>query len=35
VWKSGKGRLIFTIAGGKVSRIAGGKVPWVLQQECV
>jgi hypothetical protein len=35
VWKSGKGRLIFTIVGGKVSRIAGGKVPWVLQQECV
>jgi hypothetical protein len=34
VWKSHKGRLIFSIAGGRVSRIVGGKVPWVLQQEC-
>jgi hypothetical protein len=35
VWKAHKGRLIFTIVNGKVSRIAGGTVPWVLQQECV
>jgi hypothetical protein len=35
VWNSGKGRLIFTIVSGKVSRIAGGKVPWILQDECV
>jgi len=34
VWKSHKGRLIFTIVNGKVARIVGGKVPWVLQQEC-
>ena len=35
IWKRGKGRLMFTIGGGKVLAIAGGKVPWVLQQECV
>jgi hypothetical protein len=35
VWKSHKGRLIFSIANGRVTRIAGGLVPWVLQQECV
>jgi hypothetical protein len=35
VWKSHKGRLIFSIANGRVTRIAGGRVPWVLQQECV
>jgi hypothetical protein len=34
VWKSHRGRLIFSIVNGKVSRIVGGKVPWVLQQEC-
>jgi hypothetical protein len=34
VWKSHKGRLIFSIVNGKVAKIAGGKVPWVLQQEC-
>jgi hypothetical protein len=34
VWKSHKGRLIFSISGGRVFRIAGGTVPWVLQQEC-
>ena len=33
--RRGKGRLIFTIVNKKVSRIAGGTVPWVLQQECV
>ena len=35
IWKRGKGRLMFTIGGGKVLAIAGGRVPWVLQQECV
>jgi hypothetical protein len=35
VARKGKGRLIFTIANKRVSRIAGGTVPWVLQQECV
>ena len=35
IWKRGKGRLMFTIGGGKVLAIAGGPVPWVLQQECV
>jgi hypothetical protein len=35
VWKAHKGRLIFSIANGRVHRIAGGRVPWVLQQECV
>ena len=35
IWKHGKGRLMFTIGGGKVLAIAGGPVPWVLQQECV
>jgi hypothetical protein len=34
VWKSHRGRLIFSMANGRVSRIVGGKVPWVLQQEC-
>lgn len=34
VWKRGKGRLMFTIANGKVDAIAGGPAPWVLQQEC-
>jgi hypothetical protein len=34
IWKSHKGRLIFTIVNGRVARIVGGKVPWVLQQEC-
>jgi hypothetical protein len=35
VWKRGKGRLIFMVAQGRVYRIAGGRAPWVLQQECV
>jgi hypothetical protein len=35
VWKSKRGRLIFTIINGKVTAIAGGRVPEVLQQECV
>jgi hypothetical protein len=35
VWKVHRGRLIFTIVNGRVSRIAGGTAPWALQQECV
>jgi hypothetical protein len=35
VWKVKRGRLIFTIVGGKVSAMAGGTAPWALQQECV
>jgi hypothetical protein len=35
IWKRGKGRLMFTIGNGKVLAIAGGPVPFVLQQECV
>lgn len=31
----GKYRLVFTIAGRKVSRIAGGRGRYALQQECV
>jgi hypothetical protein len=33
--RKGKNRLIFTIAQGRVSAIAGGTIPWALQQECV
>ena len=35
IWKRGNGRLVFTIGGKKVIAIAGGPMPWVLQQECV
>jgi hypothetical protein len=35
VWKVHRGRLIFTIVGGKVTTMAGGTAPWALQQECV
>ncbi|HWM11157.1 MAG TPA: hypothetical protein VNO82_17505 [Solirubrobacteraceae bacterium] len=35
IWKRGKGRLIFSVAQGRVYRITGGRTPWVLQQECV
>jgi hypothetical protein len=34
VWKSHRGRLIFTIINGKVTNMAGGRAPWVLYQEC-
>jgi hypothetical protein len=34
IWKRGNGRLVFTIGGNRVVEIAGGPVPWVLQQEC-
>jgi hypothetical protein len=35
IWKRGNRRLVFTIGGKKVIAIAGGPMPWVLQQECV
>jgi hypothetical protein len=35
VKRRGDYRLIFTIVNKRVSRIAGGQAPWVLQQECV
>ena len=35
IWKRGKGRLIFSVAQGRVYRMAGGRAPWVLQMECV
>jgi len=35
IWKRGKGRLMFTIRNKRVAEIAGGRVPFVLQQECV
>jgi hypothetical protein len=35
VKRKGRLRLIFTIVNHRVSRIAGGKAPWALQQECV
>lgn len=35
VSRKGKFRLIFTIVNKRVSRIAGGRAPWALQQECV
>jgi hypothetical protein len=35
IWKRGNGRLMFTIRNKRVAEIAGGPVPFVLQQECV
>ena len=35
IWKRGTGRLVFTINNKRVGAIAGGPVPFVLQQECV
>jgi len=35
IWKKGRGRLLFSVANGKVYAITGGKTPWVLQGECV
>jgi len=35
IYKRGKGRLIFKVAQGRVYRMAGGRMPWVLQEECV
>jgi hypothetical protein len=35
VYRTGRHRLIFSVAQGRVYRISGGRAPWVLQQECV
>ena len=35
IWRRGKGRLIFSLAQGRVYRIAGGRAPWALWMECV
>jgi hypothetical protein len=35
IWKRGRGRLIFSLAQGRVFKIAGGRMPEVLQMECV
>jgi hypothetical protein len=35
VFRTGRHRLIFSVAQGRVYRISGGRAPWVLQQECV
>jgi hypothetical protein len=35
VARKGKNRLFFTIVNKRVSTIAGGTIPWALQQECV
>lgn len=34
IWKRGKGRLVFHIGNEEVLSITGGRVPWVLWQEC-
>jgi hypothetical protein len=35
IYRTGRHRLIFSIAQGRVHRISGGRAPWVLFQECV
>jgi hypothetical protein len=35
VYKTGRHRLIFSVAQGRVYRISGGRAPWALWQECV
>ena len=35
VFKTGRHRLFFSVAQGRVYRISGGRAPWALQQECV
>ena len=35
IWKRGRGRLIFSLAQGRVYRIAGGRMPQVMWMECV
>jgi hypothetical protein len=35
IWRRGRGRIVFTIVSGRVTEIASGPMPWVLQQECV
>ena len=34
VYKTGRHRLIFSVAQGRVYRISGGRAPWALYQEC-
>ena len=35
IWKKGRYRLIFSVGGGKVYAISGGRAPWALWGECV
>ena len=35
IWRKGRYRLIFSVAGGKVYAIGGGRAPWALWGECV
>ena len=35
IWKRGNGRLIFSVAQGRVYRMAGGRMPQVMWMECV
>jgi hypothetical protein len=35
IYKTGRHRLIFSVAQGRVYRISGGRAPWALYQECV
>ena len=35
IWRRGRGRLIFSLAQGRVYKIAGGRAPWALWMECV
>jgi hypothetical protein len=35
VYRTGRHRLIFSVAQGRVYRISGGRAPWALYQECV
>ena len=35
VYRTGRHRLIFSVAQGRVYRVSGGRAPWALYQECV
>jgi len=35
IFRTGRHRLIFSVAQGRVYRISGGRAPWALYQECV
>ena len=35
IYRTGRYRLIFSVAQGNVYRISGGRAPWALFQECV
>ena len=35
IYRTGRHRLIFSVAQGRVYRISGGRAPWALFQECV